>query len=127
MARIIRAGPPLADESSHEGEVDPVDELVGRGEPLVGQGAANGEAPQPGGLRRCDSRLGVLECDRVAGIDAEPLERSQVALGMRLSVRDVVRSDDVVTSPAIPAASTTGSISARNAPETIATGTRSAA
>ena len=47
---------------------------------------------------------------------------------MRLAVDDVVGGDDPARrSGASPADSTTGSISARIAPETIAIGTRSAA
>ena len=64
------------------------------GEPPVGQRAADGEAPHPGGFRGGDARLGVLERHRLGRVDAEPLEREQVARRVGLPVLDVVRGHD---------------------------------
>ena len=115
-------------EAAHEVDVDPVDELVGRGEPLVGQRAADGEAPQPGRLRRGDAGLGVLERDRLGRARRRAARaRADTPSGCGLPCSTSSAATIAVSSVAIRAAATTGSISARKAPETIATGTRAAA
>ncbi len=69
-----RGGAPRRPEQPLEkGDVDRVDELVGGSKTVVGQRAADGDAPEAGGLRRGDARLRVLERNRVGRIEARPI------------------------------------------------------
>ena len=123
----LRGARGLPDEPFDQRDVDPIDQLVSPPEAIGGQCAAHcddNEARRPWPRRR---RPRCPRMPTAPPARSGALWTAGVPLGMWLPLRTSSAVTITLSWSARPAAATTGSISARNAPETTATGTRSAA
>ena len=110
-----------------EGQVDAVDELVGPASRWSGSVPRTARHRTPALFAAAIPASVSSKATRLRGSTPSRSSAVRYPSGCGFPCRTSSAATIVVSSEARPAASTTGSISARNAPETTATGTRAAA
>jgi hypothetical protein len=93
-ARSSAASRRSGDKPPNRCRVETLDDLVGVTQPFRRRGAEDGDAAGSGRVRRGDADRRVFEDQNVTrSADAEPIQREQIPLGVRLRSGDVLSGD----------------------------------